>query len=83
MEHDFRLRFRLQPADADMDALVERLYEAGCDDALVGIGVPGRLALDFIREAGSATRAIASALADVKRAVPTAELIDVQEGTAF
>lgn len=55
MEHDFRLRFRLQPADADMDALVERLYEAGCDDALVGIGVPGRLALDFTREADSAT----------------------------
>ena len=25
-----------------MDALVERLAEEGCDDALVGIGQPGR-----------------------------------------
>jgi hypothetical protein len=41
-----------------MDALVERLAEEGCDDALVGIGPPGRLALGFVREASSAHDAI-------------------------
>lgn len=74
-EYDFRLRFAL-PADAPAtDLLVERLGEAGCDDALVGIGHPGRLALDFTREAPSAHAAVFSAITDVRRAVPGAELI--------
>lgn len=30
---------------------MERLAEEGCDDALVGVGKPDRLALDFVREA--------------------------------
>lgn len=33
-----------------MDALFERLAEEGCDDALVGVGQPRRLALEFTRE---------------------------------
>ena len=68
-----------QPADHDRDpnALVERLGEAGCDDALVGIGQPGRLALEFTREADSAEAAVRSALADVRVAVPAARLIEV------
>lgn len=33
-----------------MDALVERLTEEGCDDAWVGVGQLGRLALEFTRE---------------------------------
>ena len=56
---------------------MERLYEAGCDDALVGLGVPGQLGLEFIREASSAEEAILSALADVRRAIPDAQLIEV------
>jgi hypothetical protein len=59
-----------------MDALVERLAEEGCDDALVGIGPPGRLALEFVREASSAHGAIEGALEDVRRAVPNARLIE-------
>ncbi len=55
---------------------MERLGEAGCDDALVGIGQPGRLALAFTREAPSAQAAMRSALADVKRAIPEARLIE-------
>ncbi len=56
--------------------MVERLGEAGCDDALIGIGQPGRIALKFTREAESAKRAIVSALEDVKKAIPAAELIE-------
>lgn len=77
MEYDFTLRFKLAPNDVDLDALVERLGEAGCDDALVGIGQPGRVALEFTREAPTAEEAIVSALADVKRAIPDAKLVEV------
>ena len=45
MEYTFTLKYQLADEDRDADALVERLGEAGCDDALVGIGQPGRLAL--------------------------------------
>lgn len=77
MEIEFTLKYRLSAINASHDVLVERLYEAGCDDALVGLGIPGHLALEFIREASSAEEAILSALADVKRAIPDARLIEV------
>jgi len=77
MEYTFTLKYQLTDDDRDPDALVERLCEAGCDDALVGIGQPGRLALEFTREAADADEAVRSALADVRRAAPTARLIEV------
>lgn len=77
MEYTFTLKYQLADGDRDPDVLVERLGEAGCDDALVGIGQPGRLALEFTREAADADEAVRSALADVRRAVPSARLIEV------
>jgi len=77
MEYIFTLKYQLADHDSDLDALVERLGAAGCDDALVGVGKPGRLALEFSREAGSAEEAVRTALADVKSAIPTARLIEV------
>ncbi|HEH8398664.1 helix-turn-helix transcriptional regulator [Achromobacter insuavis] len=77
MEYTFILKYQLTDDDRDPDALVERLGEAGCDDALVGIGQPGRLALEFTREAADADQAVCSALEDVRRAVPSARLIEV------
>ena len=77
MEYTFTLKYQLADDDRAPDALVERLGEAGCDDALVGIGQPGRLALEFTREADSADAAVRSALADVRGAVPSAKLIEV------
>ena len=77
MEYTFTLKYQLAEGDRNPDLLVERLGEAGCDDALVGIGQPGRLAMEFSREAESADAAVRSALADVRRAVPSAKLIEV------
>ena len=77
MEYEFELKFKLAANDADADELVERLGEAGCKDAVIGTGQPGRIALNFTREAVSAQRAIVSALKDVKRAIPGATLIEV------
>lgn len=77
MEYTFTLKYQLADDDLDLDALVERLGAAGCDDALVGIGQPGRLALEFTRQAANAEEAVRSALTDVRRAAPSARLIEV------
>ncbi len=76
VEYTFTLKYQLTEQNADLDELVERLRAAGCTDALVGVGRPGRIALEFNREAKSAEAATASALADVRQAIPDAELID-------
>lgn len=76
-EYEFGLRFSLPRDEAHSDELIERLGNAGCDDALVGIGHAGRIAFEFAREADSAYSAILSAIRDVKRALPEAELVEV------
>ena len=82
MEYIFTLKYQLPDHDCDPDALVERLGAAGCEDALVGTGQSGRLALEFSREADSAEEAFRSALADVRIAVPTARLIEASPDLA-
>lgn len=76
MEYTFTLKYQLRDGDQSVDDVLERLGATGCDDALVGIGQVGHLSLDFTREATSAEAALVSALADVKRAVPSAKLIE-------
>ncbi len=73
--YKFTLKFSLAEDVADPSDAIERLEQAGCDDALIGVGQAGRIALNFDREANSAFDAIASAVADVKRAIPDATLI--------
>jgi hypothetical protein len=69
MEFNFTLKYRLPDAYDDGGMLEQRLVETGCDDALLGIGRPGRMALAFCREADNAGAALASALGDVQRAL--------------
>ncbi|MFZ4875137.1 helix-turn-helix transcriptional regulator [Janthinobacterium sp. Mn2066] len=76
MEYIFTLKYRLPDGEHDLDALAARLGHGGCDDALIGIGQAGRLALEFTREAGTAHQALQSALADVKAIVPDAMLVE-------
>jgi predicted DNA-binding transcriptional regulator AlpA len=76
MEYEFILKFKLPSMEASAESLVDRLGMAGCDDALVGLGQSGRVALDFTREANSASEAVLSAIKDVRRAIPDAELIE-------
>jgi hypothetical protein len=75
--YDFTLRFTLPSSEMDMDEVADRLYGAGCDDALIGIGHPGRVALDFTRKAASAHEAVMSAVSDVSAAVPGSVLVEV------
>ena len=74
--YEFSLRFALSSADADFADVEDRLFESGCDDALLGIGHPGRISLDFIREAPDAKTAMLGSISDVLRAIPDATLIE-------
>jgi hypothetical protein len=75
-EYEFTLRFRLPVDGSDPEQWIDALAQAGCDDALVGVGQPGRIALDFTREAGSAFDAIVSAVQAVQSAIPGAQLVE-------
>ncbi len=76
MEFTFTLKYQLSAQDVSPDDIIGRLVAAGCDDALIGIGLPGRVALEFSREADSAAVAIGQALADAENALPAATLIE-------
>jgi hypothetical protein len=75
-EYSFTLKFKFPDGQLDPNSYIEQLYEGGCDDALIGIGKQGCIALDFIREAASAFEAISSAISDVKKVIPNATLIE-------
>lgn len=74
--YEFTLRFSIQGCKKPVDDIIESLGEAGCTDALIGIGHPGRIAMMFDRESDTAVNAICSAINDVKNAVPEAVLIE-------
>ncbi|GEO81189.1 DNA-binding protein [Pararhodospirillum oryzae] len=75
--YEFTLRFSLSNADEDPSVHLDALFEAGCDDAAVGVGKRGAVALAFAREAGSAEEAVRSALRQVREALPHACFIEV------
>ncbi|HDZ39239.1 MAG TPA: DNA-binding protein [Marinobacter sp.] len=74
-DFEFSLTFAI-PETIALDEIEERLFKAGCDDAIIGFGQKGRLGLNFTREAVSAETAILSALRDVKQAFPQARLVE-------
>ena len=73
-EYDFTLHFKLADYKADPSVYEDKLFEAGCDDALLGIGQKGYIGLDFIRTADNVIEAIYSAIENVKSAIPESEL---------
>lgn len=75
-DYDFTLKFDLSDSQVDPNEYVEQLYKNGCDDALIGVGNQGYIALNFMREASSAYEAISSAITDVKRVIPYATMIE-------
>ncbi len=77
MEYEFTLKYKLAEKPSN-DEIADRLYEGGCNDALLGIGHPGRIGLNFTRRSFSAERAIVGALVDVKKAIPEAKLLEVK-----
>lgn len=77
MHYHFTLRVRLESNQLDADRLMHRLAEAGCQDALVGIGRLPRVALAFSREANCAQDAVATAFEQVRQALPGVRMVEV------
>lgn len=75
-EYEFTLKFQLADPQTDPDRYADELYGNGCDDAVIGVGRKGKIALQFIREAESANAAILSAIADVRKTIPEVKLIE-------
>ena len=75
-EYEFTLKFKLPEENMEPEIYVDQLYESGCDDALIGIGKKGYIALDFIRESETAYKAISSAIEDVLKVIPQANIIE-------
>ncbi len=75
-EYDFTFKYRLGSPLENAEKYLGALAESGCNDAVVGIGRNGRIALNFIREAHSALDAVTSAISDVQKAIPEAKLIE-------
>ena len=75
-EFEFTLKFGLTSDSLEPDAYIKRLGEEGCDDALIGVGKSGRIALLFNRGAENALEAVLSAIKDVKRAIPDAKFVE-------
>lgn len=71
-EFAFTLRFDVSRVAASTDEQLELLAAHNCDDATIGVGIAGRLALAFARDSDTAADAVASALADVLSALPDA-----------
>lgn len=75
-EYEFTLKCRLPKQETDPEMYLAALAASDCDDALVGVGLNGRIALDFARIAPSAIEAVSSALENVHDAIPDATLIE-------
>ena len=73
---EFSLKFSFANRDIDPEEYVQRLGEEGCDDAIIGIGQKGRIALEFIRSADSALDAVMLAIKQIKMVIPDAKLIE-------
>lgn len=76
--YDFTLTFELPDPETKPEGLVDALFEAGCDDATIGVGRPGLIGIDFSRDAPSAEKAVRSALKSVDRAIPKARLVEAK-----
>jgi hypothetical protein len=78
MEYEFILKFALPHPEDDPSCFLDALHETGCgDDALIGVGRRGMIALDFTRDRSSAEEAITSAVKDVQKAISGAVLTEV------
>ena len=77
---NFTLTFSLLRYDSNLENYLDALFEADCDDAIVGTGMPGSIALNFSRSAKSAEDAIQQAVANVRKAIPDAEFTELKPG---
>ena len=69
-EFQFEVMIRQPKCCPDVEDVLDRLYEAGCEDAVVGCGNPGMLGLSFIREGTDRETVVAEAVRDALAGLP-------------
>ncbi len=67
---EFDLVFALPDKAADEGTILDSLYEAECDDAVVGLGAAGLVGLGFTRAGQNAEAAISDTVKQVLGALP-------------
>jgi hypothetical protein len=67
---EFDLIFTIPSKGTDQGEILDALFEAGCDDAVVGIGTPGSIALSFSRSGEGASGVISEATKAALSALP-------------
>jgi hypothetical protein len=77
-EFQFDVMIKLPQGCPDIEDVVDWLYEAGCDDAVVGCGNPGMLGLSFIREGTEREAVIAEAVRDALAGLPEGAAVEVE-----
>jgi hypothetical protein len=79
VEFEFDIVVSLPKGAEDEDAIMDALFAAGCDDAVVGLGASGIIGLGFTRAGGDAEVVISDAVTQVLSALPTgAQLREVK-----
>lgn len=76
--YEFTLKYHIGDKSLSMDDIDDRLFEAGCGDALIGHNGNGQFSLDFCREANTAWRAVLSAMRCVEKALPEARITEAK-----
>ncbi len=72
-DFNFELIYKLR-SDEDPETYIESLYGAGCDDAMIEIGTPGHIALEYLIDSEDFQQTFIDAIKNVKRAIPHAKL---------
>ena len=70
VDFEFDIVVSLPKGAEDEDAIMDALFEAGCDDAVVGLGASGIVGLGFTRAGGDAEVVISDAVTQVLSALP-------------
>jgi hypothetical protein len=70
VEFEFDIVVALPKGAEDEDAIIDALFEAGCDDAVVGLGASGIIGLGFTRAGEDAEAVISDAVTQVLSALP-------------
>jgi hypothetical protein len=76
--HRFTLPYSLPSEPLTVEELTGGLLAAGCNEALVGLGRPGHVALEFERSATDRDAAVQTAQLAVATAWPRGRLVEVR-----
>lgn len=69
-EYEFELIFALPDGEVDMDTVLDRAFESGLDDGVIGLGAPGMIGLSVTRTGNDAETVIRETADAMRSALP-------------